>query len=71
MIIKMTPCKDCIVLPACKTKALIKCSMLFDYRWNNQKECLQELEKYLPNWKTSIIIADHHVMDEALYKGVK
>ena len=52
----MVPCKDCLILPICKNKPVITCKLLFDYRWEQQRECLIELETYIPNWRTKIIL---------------
>ena len=31
MKLKMTPCKNCLILPLCRNNSIINCSLLYDY----------------------------------------
>ncbi len=53
----MIPCHNCLVLPACKNKMEIRCSIL--HKWYTERiftkdEALKTskiLEKYIPRWR--------------------
>ncbi len=47
--IKMVPCKDCLVLSVCRNRKGIRCSLLFEYVLNSNRNVWKEMIQYLPN----------------------
>jgi hypothetical protein len=55
----MIPCKDCLILPACKHKERVYCAILIRWLDSNGRDGVQLLE-YLPDWVTiSDCVPDH------------
>lgn len=52
----MIPCRECLVLPACKNKEELRCWKLYEWSGENEGEYVgDQLVEYLPNW---LVISD-------------
>jgi hypothetical protein len=47
----MIPCKDCLVLAACRHKEKIECNEIYDWI-DDYRDVAGEVTDYLPNWLT-------------------